>query len=114
MKLWKTWAVAAFALAAMAAAASPAMKTVFDKTYEVKPESALGKASCAVCHASKTSFKKLNPYGTEIKKALAARKTKELTAEVLKSLETLDSDKDGVKNGDEIKGDKLPGDPKIK
>ncbi|MCW5942813.1 MAG: hypothetical protein KIS66_11305 [Fimbriimonadaceae bacterium] len=46
--------------------------------------------------------------------ALKQENTKVLTGSVLKKVEGLDSDKDGVKNIDEINADKMPGDPKSK
>ncbi|HEY3413028.1 MAG TPA: c-type cytochrome [Armatimonadota bacterium] len=84
----------------------------FQKTYKVPAGSALAKANCATCHIGMTP--KLNPYGQDLKKAMATLKTKKLTADVLKKIEKLDSDKDGVKNGVEIKKGTLPGDPKSK
>lgn len=81
---------------------------VFAATYNVAKTSTLGKAKCAVCHVGQTA--KLNPYGQDIKQALAGSKV--LTAEVLKRVETKDSDKDGATNIAEIRADKLPGDAK--
>lgn len=57
---------------------------------------------------------KLNLYGTDLQKAMTQENTKVLTGSVLKKVEGLDSDKDGVKNGDEIKKDTLPANPKSK
>ena len=89
-------------LAGTAALALPTFFKEFETTYKIKKDSALDKARCAVCHTSKTSIK-LNPYGQDIKKAMAELKTgKKITAEVLKKVESLDSDGDGMKNGDEV------------
>jgi hypothetical protein len=63
------------------------------------------------CHVK---GKELNVYGKDVQKAMQEKKTKDLTAEILKSIEKLDSDKDGVSNGDELKAGTLPGDPKSK
>lgn len=93
--------------------ALPPMGKVFDSTYKVAKNSALRKADCAVCHVDKKKTK-LNPYGEELKVVLAEAKTKTLTADILKKVEDKDSDKDGVKNIDEIKADKMPGDAKSK
>jgi hypothetical protein len=81
---------------------------VFDSTYNIQKGSSLGKAKCMVCH-SEPNGKKMNPYGSDLKAAMKAANTKKLTVEVLKSVENLDSNGDGVKNIDEIKADKLPG-----
>lgn len=81
---------------------------VFDSTYKISPDSKLGKASCLVCHTGKKGGK-LNPYGKDLKKAAESLGGKKVTAEVLKKVESLDSNGDGVKNIDEIKADKLPG-----
>ena len=81
---------------------------VFGETYKVKAGSALGDAKCMVCHMTAKGGK-LNPYGKDLQAALKKAETKKMTAEILKSVEGLDSNKDGVKNGDSIKKDKLPG-----
>jgi hypothetical protein len=96
---------------ATAAWALPPMAKVFDAAYKPAKNSALKKADCAVCHIAKGKTK-LNPYGEDIKKELAGSKT--LTADILKKVEALDSDKDGVSNLEEIKAGTLPGDPKSK
>ena len=97
---------------ATAALALPTFVKDFESNYKIKKDSTLNKASCAVCHVGKTA--KLNAYGEDLKKAMAAAKTKKLTGDVLKKVEDLDSDKDGVKNGAEIKANTLPGDSKSK
>lgn len=97
-------------LLTVTAMALPPMGKVFQTTYKVGKDSALKKADCGVCHVGKKT--KLNPYGEDVKTALSGAKV--LTEEVLKKVEDKDSDKDGVKNIDEIKAGKLPGDPKSK
>lgn len=91
--------------------ATPKYLVVCKKTYPAAPDSNLAKAKCTVCHVKGN---KLNVYGKDLQKALQEKKTKELTAEILKSIEKLDSDKDGVSNGGELKAGTLPGDPKSK
>lgn len=81
---------------------------VFDSTYKIKSDSTLGKAACSVCHTGKKGGK-LNPYGKDLSKAMKDAGTKKLTADILKKVETLDSNGNGTKNIDEIKADKLPG-----
>jgi hypothetical protein len=92
--------------------AMPSFLVTFKSTYKVPKDSALDKASCAACHIGKSI--KLNPYGLDLKKVLQDTKTMKMTAEILKKVEDMDSDKDGVKNGEEIKKGTLPGDPKSK
>lgn len=108
-KLGATLAVSALACAALAL---PTFVTPFDSTYHLMKNPNLKKAACGVCHIGMA--KTLNPYGLDLKKALEAKHTKMITAEILKSVENLDSDKDGVKNGVELRADSLPGDPKSK
>ncbi|MCX7801010.1 MAG: hypothetical protein N2109_11790 [Fimbriimonadales bacterium] len=105
----RTWFGLAMTAVACVAIASPAFLGVFNSTYKVKSSSELGKAKCAVCH---TKGKELDPYGEDLKKALGG--AKKLSPEVLAKVEGLDSDKDGVKNSDELKKGTLPGDAKSK
>lgn len=93
--------------------ALPPMTKIFDSNYKLAKNSSLKKADCVVCHVDKKKTK-LNPYGEELKALLTEAKTKTLTADMLKKVEDKDSDKDGVKNIDEIKADTLPGDAKNK
>jgi len=91
--------------------ATPAYLGTFRKTYRPPKDSALMKANCNACHSTGTQ---LNSYGKDVQKAMQAKKTKDLTAEILKSIEKVDSDKDGVLNVNEIRAGTLPGDPKSK
>jgi hypothetical protein len=98
-----------FTLAFCAVAmALTAYSKVFHDTYKVKEGTALDKAACSVCHVSPKGGK-LNPYGTDIKLKMKETKVKKVTPEVLAKIEGVDSDKDGVKNIDEIKKDTNPG-----
>jgi mono/diheme cytochrome c family protein len=99
------------ATAATAFALPPFLQT-FQSTYKVPKGSALASAKCATCHVGTTT--KMNPYGADVKKALKAMKAKTLTADILRKVEALDSDKDGVTNIAEIVKGTLPGDPKSK
>lgn len=94
--------------------AYPACTKTFLETYKIKKSSNLAKASCAICHPAKNKTRKLNPYGIDLQKAMRAEKTKKLTKKALAKVEKLDSDKDKVRNIDEIKAGTLPGDPKSK
>jgi len=97
---------------ATVALAFPTFTKEFESTYKVEKGSALNKANCAVCHIGKSP--KLNPYGQDLKKVMTEAKSKKLSADLLKKIENLDSDKDGVTNLAEIKADTLPGDAKSK
>ena len=89
---------------AVIALATGGMMGAFNKTYKIKPDSALGKAKCMICHKSKSGGT-LNPYGAALK-ALDGKKVGEAT---FKKVEGQDSDGDGIKNGDEIRKDRNPG-----
>ena len=93
-------------LAASALTLSSFHKT-FEETYKVSANSALGTAKCMVCHMSQKGGK-LNAYGKDVQAAMKAAGTKKLTADILKKVEGLDSDKNGVKNGDQIRSGKTP------
>ncbi len=92
---------------AMAMSLSSFSKT-FDEVYKVKKGSNLSTAACGVCHVKKTGGK-LNAYGHDLQVALKAAGAKKVTAEILAKVENLDSNKNGKKNIDEIKGDCNPG-----
>lgn len=93
--------VLAVLLVCGAAFATVAWGKAFKDLYKPKTDGVLAQAKCAVCHVNKTGGA-LNPYG----KAL---KGKTVDAAGLKSVENLDSDKDGKTNIEEIKADRLPG-----
>lgn len=90
------------------ASALSAYSKVFHDHYKVKDGSNLAKAACMTCHISAKGGK-LNPYGLDIQKEMKAQKAKKITPAILAKIEGLDSDKDGVKNIDEIKKDANPG-----
>lgn len=94
-------------IAAIAMAFSPFVKG-FDDHYKIKKDSTLGKAACMSCHVGAKGGK-LNAYGISLQGAMKEAKTKKLTPAVLEKVEGLDSDKDGMKNLDEIKKDRNPG-----
>jgi len=113
MKLTKIGMTGGLALIATAALAMPAFVKDFETFYKVDDKNALKKEGCAICHVSKTSFK-YNSFGQDVKKVWAELKVKKFNADVAKKLDDLDSDKDGVKNVDEIKAGTLPGNEKSK
>jgi hypothetical protein len=82
---------------------------VFQATYGVSKDSNLGRHACQVCHITPKGGAKLNPYGKDVKATLKAAHTKKITEAILRSVENLDSDGDGVKNGAQIRADRLPG-----
>lgn len=109
-KLGMTVALAGMATVAMA---MPTFIKDFQSFYKIDGKNALMKESCNICHVSKTSFK-FNVFGQDIKKIWGELKVKKFNADVAKKLDDLDSDKDGVKNVEEIKAGTLPGDDKSK
>lgn len=111
MKTARTGMTVAMLLTASVALAMPTFYTEFSTVYKVPKDSTLKKANCGLCHQGMVTTK-YNPYGLDLKKVMDELKIKKITAEVFKKVEELDSDKDGVKNIDEIKGNTLPGDPK--
>ncbi len=104
----------AFGLAGLAAfaMAMASFTKDFENTYKFSKDSELGKAKCGACHGSKMGGKTLNAYGKDLQAAMQEAKTKKLTSDIYKKVDGLDSDKDGVKNGDELKAGHLPGTPK--
>lgn len=108
MKVAKIGMIIILTAIASAAVAKGAFMQAFQENYKIEKGSTIQKASCKLCHSTGT---KLNPYGTDIKKAKDDAKSKTVTPDILKSVEALDSDGDGVTNIDEIKADTLPGDP---
>src|SRR5687768_10070961 len=110
MKSFRWILMSAMIMATTAVVALPPFVVDFERLAKVKKGSALDKADCAVCHIGTSST--LNAYGKDVKKFLG--KDKKLTAAVLKKAEALDSDKDKVKNGAEVKAGTLPGDAKSK
>ncbi len=108
--------IATILLFAAVAASSLGLATffkVFAGTYKAPAGSDLSKAMCRACHTS-LKGKEVNLYGADVQKALHAASAKMITADILRKVEGLDSDKDGVKNGDELKKGTLPGDPRSK
>lgn len=97
-------AVVAALLLATAAFATAAWSKLFVNTYKPKPNGALVKAKCQLCHTKGVA---LNPYGM-------AMNGKKMEAASLKAVEKIDSDKDKFTNISEIKAGTLPGDPKSK
>jgi mono/diheme cytochrome c family protein len=102
-RLLTTGIILGFAVAALALGS---FSKVAQDTYKFPAGSAAASAKCSLCHGSKMGGK-LNAYGTDLKAALKGSKA--LTPAVLHGVETLDSNKDGVKNGDALKAGKLPG-----
>lgn len=109
MKRTRTLLAAAVAvlMLASAAMATIAWQKEFDRLYKPGADTELKKAKCAACHIERNGKGGLNAYGKALDKKTAG-------AEALKSVENLDSDKDGFTNIQEIRAGTLPGDPKSK
>ena len=82
------------------------MKT-FSDLYMRDSQTALRVSKCAVCHISPQGKGGLNCYGKLLKGMTSS-------ASALKSIESLDPDKDGASNIVEIRAGTLPGDPNSK
>ena len=80
---------------------------VAQETYKFPSNSPAAAAKCQLCHVGKMGGQALNAYGKDVKAALKGSKT--MTPAVLHSIDNLDSNKDGVKNGEALKAGKLPG-----
>lgn len=91
--------------------ATPKHMVTFNRTYSPAKESAVAKAKCAVCHVK---GKELNLYGKDLQKVMREKGTKDVSAEILKAVENLDSDKDGAVNLNELRAGTLPADAKSK
>lgn len=94
------------------ASAKPPFVQVFTDAYHPKANGKLSEADCSVCHDAAPP--KLNAYGVDIKAAMESVHSKNLTAAILHSIDTKDSDGDGFDNATEITADTLPGDPTSK
>ncbi|MGK5083767.1 hypothetical protein WDW37_10730 [Bdellovibrionota bacterium FG-1] len=88
----------AFVLVPSASFAKPPIMMAFKATY---PTTKLA-VNCKVCH---TTPPQLNPYGLDVQKTKAADGKFDF-----KTIESLDSDADGVSNLDEINVGTNPGD----
>ncbi len=60
----------------VAVMALPPMGKDFIAAAKISPDSKLAKSDCAICHVGRTP--KLNPYGTDMKAAMAALKSRRL------------------------------------
>jgi uncharacterized membrane protein len=93
--------------------AKPEFPPIIESTYKLKTGGKLFSAAedCTLCH---TGPPKLNPYGKDVQAALNATGSKQLTPEILHSIDNKDSDGDGFTNAEEFAADTLPGDPTSK
>jgi hypothetical protein len=82
--------------------------TVFKKAYDVSASTTIGKANCTTCHL-KVSGGALNSYGKDVQAAMKKASATKLSAEILHSIDKLDSNKNGKSNLDDIKAGSLPG-----
>ena len=98
-------------LAPRRAGAYPQFQAVVTEAYHPKAGGVvLGKLqSCLLCHLV-AGQAKFNGYGTDVKAMLESAHTKTLTAAMLHTLDSKDSDGDGFDNGAEFAADTLPGD----
>lgn len=92
------------------ASARPEFPPVVHQAYQLKPGGAVATAvdQCTFCHVP-GGPPGLNPYGLDVRTALRRANARALTPAILHSIDNLDSNGDGIRNGLEIAGDKLPG-----
>ncbi|HSV73921.1 MAG TPA: hypothetical protein VLH79_09195 [Chthonomonadales bacterium] len=112
MKLVVLAAAGTLAVLGAAAMAGPEMVVPFHRHYNIKPDSRLGKLPCLVCHLPDNV--RLGPYGMDMQRAMRALKTTTMTPAVLRRIERLDSDRDGVNNLAELRGDSSPNDRRMR
>ncbi len=105
MKALRQVLVVILASVSLTANATPDILKKFKEVYG-KPN-----ATCLMCHI-KPPLR--NPYGKAVQAGMEKAKVSDITKEIFQSVEKDDSDGDGVSNGDEIKGDSMPGDPASK
>ncbi len=105
MRFLKTATVVLATWVASCTFATPDILKEFKGIY---PEA---KANCQTCHIQPP---KRNPFGKEVQAALNTTSDGVLTKELMKTIESKDSDGDGVSNIDEIKAETGPGDPNSK
>ncbi len=79
------------------------------RVAELKPSSKLLKAECMTCH---TDVPLHNPFGRDVRSAIKSSERAGVDAEIWNHLAKLDSDQDESSNGEEIRSDTLPGDPR--
>jgi uncharacterized membrane protein len=104
-------AAALVAARGTAAFATPAFQQQFQEITKPAAGTALAQVQCTTCHIAPP---KLNPFGLDVKAAMAKQGTKSFTAALWKDLGSLDSDKDGANNQAEVQAGTLPGDPNSK
>lgn len=100
--------MAALALLSAAAMAEPEFLDTFMSHYKISDTSPLGEKSCGICHTSDEDYS-FNPYGKDVKKALTDAGATSVTPQILESIESIDSNGDGIPNGKEIAEGNPPG-----
>ena len=102
-------------VSAVPVGAKPGFPAIVKSTYTIKPggTDAAALKSCRFCHVP-AGPPILNVYGAAVRDAIKMSGGKTLTAEILHSINSSDSDGDGFSNLAEIKADTLPGDPSSK
>lgn len=101
--------LACLCLVATAALATPDQMEAFHSAFKLRDTSRLFKAECMTCHTKPPEH---NPFGKDVRASLKASGKDLITLQLILSLDSKDSDGDGWPNGEEIKQDFLPGDPK--
>jgi len=99
------------AVFAAQAIALPAYMDAAATAYKYKPGGSLSGKGCNLCHAGQTNQNSLNFYGKDVQTALKSGPSTTVTPELLRTLDSKDSDGDGWPNVMEFQADTLPGDP---
>jgi uncharacterized membrane protein len=103
----KGFLVLTLLMGAAYAAAIPEFLETFSAKYA--PKANLKELGCKICH---TSPPERNAYGRAVREAMTQAGVRKVHAELLASLDSADSDGDGVANGAEITADTPPGEGK--
>ncbi len=113
-----TWLACLWLMLALTGGAKPRQAWAYPQYQAVVTEAYHPKAggtvagklqACLLCHLV-AGQAKFNGYGTDVKAVLEAAHTKTLTAAMLHSIDSKDSDGDGFDNQAEFAADMLPGD----
>jgi uncharacterized membrane protein len=80
------------------------------KTYRIQDSSAIGQKGCLICHRTEDDYTQMNPYGRDLKKALADTGADELNVNILMAVGAIDSTNSGKPNELKIIDGEPPGD----
>ena len=108
MNLKTVFAILLASFACLCSAKPPFLR-VFMETYNISPDSAIGKARCLNCHLPPGPPKR-NPFGLAVASAMEDANSRVLTADILRTVEGKDAG-NGMTFLAKIKADLPPGEP---